>query len=324
MTDKFFVEDIEKVCLRIKVLGYPHNGESIMISLTCEGKELYNVVTDCYEVCNVHSWSNLLSNDTRINAFIWTHPDEDHSLGVKCLLDRFDPEGNAKIFIPTSLTKDFLVRNKKETALTTYLYLKEKYNKGQRYQWNEVSLIQGEAPRFLISKKIIETTTNFSLDFKIGFMAPISAISNRRTDVSNMSSGQMNDMSLFFIAQIKGANYIFGGDLAKQTIQFLDEDYLNNCRFVKIPHHGSKDPIKLVDKIQPIPSLKCHSVTTVFGETNPFDIVLDRYSEKSEYVYSTGRGEELFGIVEIDYNVTNYDSYTIKLKGNAHQVRPSS
>ena len=60
MTDKFFVEDIEKVCLRIKVLGYPHNGESIMISLTCEGKELYNVVTDCYEVCDVHSWSNLL------------------------------------------------------------------------------------------------------------------------------------------------------------------------------------------------------------------------------------------------------------------------
>lgn len=322
MTPDFIIDDIEKAYLRIKVLGYPNKGESIMISLRYDEVELYNIITDCYEIYGSHSWANLLSGNTRIDAFIWTHPDEDHSLGVQTLLDKFDPDGRARIFVPTSLTKDLLERNNKQDAVSTYLYLKNKYNKGRRRQWNEVSLSEYESPRFFISKTIFETKTNVPLDFKLGFMAPIGSIVNRRIDIEKMSSGQMNDMSLFFIVQINSVNYIFGGDLAKQTIQFLDEEHLNNCRFIKIPHHGSKDSIRLVDRIQPLQSSELHSVTTVFGDSNPFDVVLDKYAEKNYSVYSTGRGKEPYGLVEFDYNIKKQESYTVKIEGNAHKARP--
>lgn len=322
-TIDFFIEDLDKLTLSIKTLGYPCYGESIMISLKDGEHELYNVITDCYEVRSNHNWTDFLSKDTRINAFIWTHPDEDHSMGVATLMETFDPECNARIFIPASLTKELLERNKKDAAIDTYLYLKEKYNVGKKYElWNEVSLTKYEAPRFLISIKIKETSTNITLTFKIGFMAPIGAISNRRIDVENMSSGQMNDLSLFYVVQINSTNYVFAGDLSKQMIQFIDEDYLSNCRFVKIPHHGSKDSIKLIDKIQPSRSLKLHSVTTTFKDSHPFDIVLDKYANKSDAVFSTGRGKEPYGMVEINYNIKNINIFNIELKGNALQVRP--
>lgn len=69
-TIDFFIEDLDKLTLSIKTLGYPCYGESIMISLKDGEHELYNVITDCYEVRSNHNWTDFLSKDTRINAFI--------------------------------------------------------------------------------------------------------------------------------------------------------------------------------------------------------------------------------------------------------------
>ena len=317
------VDNIDNLNLRIQTLGYPNYGESIMISLRDGKKELYNIITDCYEVASNHNWIDFLPDSTRINAFIWTHPDDDHSLGVPNLLNKFDPECNARIFLPTSLTSELLERNNKTAAIETYNYLKERYNTTTKYtQWNEISVAHSEPPRFLISEKIEERSTNIVLNFKIGFMAPIGAISNRRVDVPIMSSGQMNDLSIFYIAQINSVNYIFGGDLTKQTINLLNDDYLNNCRFVKIPHHGSKDSIYLIDKIQILNTLKCHSVTTTFRDSHPYDVTLDKYAHISECVYCTGKGSDQFGLVDIIYNIKDISKYTYYLRGNACSVHP--
>ena len=324
MANDFKVRSLEYLHLRIRTLGYPENGESIMISLMDDDKELFNVFIDNYEVGNYQYWISLLPPETKIHAFIWTHPDEDHSLGVHKLLSKFDSNREARIFLPTSLTRNLLELNNKTAALPCYDYLKENYNKNRTYLWNEVSLCQDEGIRNLCQRKIVDRSNNNSVTFRIGFMLPIGAMVNRRVDKSQMNSGEMNHLSLFTVVELNRFRYIFAGDLSKINVQFLDDDYLNNCRFIKIPHHGSKDPIKLVDKIECIPSLKMHSVTTIFGTTNPFKVVLDKYAEKCEEVFSTDRGEAQFGMVEIDYYVNDLDRINIKLEGNAKLVRQNS
>lgn len=311
------VDNFDNLQLRIRTLGYPSAGESIMISLMDKERVLCNVLIDSYQSDNYHYWLTNLPEDTRIDAFIWTHPDEDHSLGVDKLLAQFDPEHKASIFLPTSLTRALLVNNKKNASLPCYDYLKKHYNRGINYKWKEVSLTDEEGIRFCYKRQVIDRENTDMVTFRLGFMLPNGAIVNRRIDKSKMNSGEMNDLSLFCVAELNKVRYIFSGDLAEINIQFLDEDYLNNCRFVKIPHHGSKDPIKLVDKITPLLSSPTHSVTTVFGDTHPYDEVLKEYAKKFDAVFSTGRGEHLYGLVDIFYSVKDLDSYEIKLEGNA-------
>lgn len=155
-------------------------------------------------------------------------------------------------------------------------------------------------------------------------MLPNSAIINRRVDKNKMSSGEMNHLSLFTVIELNSVRYIFAGDLANINIQFLKDEILDNCRFVKIPHHGSKDPIKLVDKIQQAQDHKMHSVTTTFGGKHPYDDVLNKYAQKSHAVYCTGRGNDQYGLVDIKYNVTMPSTYVVKLEGNAREVRSLS
>ena len=316
------IDNFDKLHLRIRILGYPANGESIMISLLDEDRELHNVFIDNYEVNGYQYWITNLPKETRINAFIWTHPDEDHSLGVDNLLSKFDPEKKAQIYLPTSLTKKILEDNKKVVALPCYSFLQDNYNQRRIYQWNEVSLTEGEGMRYLYQRKIINRKDQSSITFRMGFMLPIGAIVNRRVDKSHMNSGEMNDLSLFTVIELNSARYLFTGDLSKISIQFLEDEFLSNCRFIKIPHHGSNDPIKLVDKIQQIPYHKPVSVTTIFGTTNPDENVLNKYAEKCEVVYSTERGDKQYGMVEINYSVKDINLKTITLAGNAKLVRP--
>lgn len=293
-----------------------------MISLMDKEDIIYNVFTDNYDVNGFQYWLSELPEDTRIDAFIWTHPDEDHSLGIDRLLAKFDPDKMADIYLPTSLTKQLLKDNNKLAALSSYEYLKNNYNKGKRYQWNEISLCAGEEIRYFCRRKIIDRTNNNCVTFQIGFILPYSSVINRRVDRSKMNNGEMNDLSLFFIIELNKVRYIFSGDLAEINLQFIEDDYLSECRFVKIPHHGSREPINLLDKIQGLPTLKPQSVATVFGSTHPYDDVLDKYAKKCQAVYSTGRGNHPYGTVTLDYNVKDTQKHTVVLQGNAAMVRP--
>lgn len=322
MVSQIKIDDFADLHLRIRTLGYPDEGESIMISLMDKEVELYNIFTDCYAKDEYHYWVQELPPETRINDFIWTHPDRDHSLGIERLLEKFDPDKKAQIFLPTSLTEELLRNNSKTEALSGYQYLKGNYNTNRRYDWNEVSVAGCESIRPMGGLRIINRRNNDSLMFRIGFMLPNGAVVNRRVDKASMNAGEMNDLSLFYIVELNRMRYVFAGDLSGSSLQFLDDEYLSNCRFIKIPHHGSQDPVNLVDKVQPITSARFHAVTTVFGAHHPYDEVLDKYSDKGYEVYCTGRGKSVCGIVEMDYNIADLNKLSVYLTGNALRVRP--
>ncbi len=311
------IDSFENLHLRIRTLGYPRAGESILISLMDKERSLYTVLIDSYKERNYNYWLTKLPRDTRIDAFVWTHPDEDHSLGVDDILNQFDPEHKASIFLPTSLTRKLLTDNKKHASLPCYNYLKSHYNRASTYLWKEISVTEDEEIRYCYKMQIADRENNDTVTFRLGFMLPNGSVVNRRVDKRKMNSGEMNHLSLFCVVELNKIRYIFSGDLAEVNIQFLAEDQLSNCRFIKIPHHGSKEPIKLIEKIKPLSSSPTHSVTTVFGASHPYDEVLKEYAKKFEAVFSTGRGNHPYGLVDINYSVSNPVTYELKLAGNA-------
>lgn len=137
-----------------------------MISLMDKDKVLFNVFIDDYEINSYQYWIGNLPKDTRIDAFIWTHPDDDHSLGVDRLLKTFDPNKKAQIYLPSSLTKKLLNDNGKTKALTCYNYLKKNYNSKKVYNWNEISLCNDEDIRYVCQRKFTNRQ-NITITFQL-------------------------------------------------------------------------------------------------------------------------------------------------------------
>ena len=112
--------------------------------------------------------------------------------------------------------------------------------------------------------------------------------------------------------------------MTKASMKFLrteNSQYLDNIRFIKIPHHGSKDSGKAVGLLKVYEEKKAVATTTVYGVTNPFDSSLDTYKSICAYVSSTDRGLEPFGCVQMNFKVNDTLVPTAIYTGNARQVR---
>ena len=112
--------------------------------------------------------------------------------------------------------------------------------------------------------------------------------------------------------------------MTKQSIQFIErkgKSYLENIRYVKIPHHGSTEPVKLVERLIPFQPKKVIATTTVFKDSHPYKDTLDKYSEICEQVLSTDRGIDNYGSIRIDFSITRMNVPQAICKGNAKIVR---
>lgn len=55
--------------------------------------------------------------------------------------------------------------------------------------------------------------------------------------------------SIVYALRFNGIDFLFCGDLANQSVKFIKEDFLQNVLFIKIPHHGSDEPISFINKL---------------------------------------------------------------------------
>lgn len=89
---KFNIEDYKNVRLRIFVIGYSDQGESI-VTLFMDNHEhvFYTMVVDCYAKGDVNKTKELLDkfHVEHIDLLCWSHPDKDHSVGVDTLIENF-------------------------------------------------------------------------------------------------------------------------------------------------------------------------------------------------------------------------------------------
>ena len=322
MTPKFEASDFSNLVLEVHTVGYPTQGESIVTMLKDGDRVLFTVVTDSFCTDSSDEVSAILhrNGDPHINIFVWTHPDEDHSVGIENLLTTFDSQHEAIVYIPANISRELMNNDSARTALD---YLVANYNKMRRYNLSSIGSTQGiELPHqsFVVKSR----RTGREIVGYFHFLLPDTSMSFRRAYHHVRNSGDMNDFSIVYVLSLNGLRYFYGADMTNSSMKFLRTDksqYLDNIRFIKIPHHGSKDSAKAVGLLKPYEEKKAVATTTVYGATNPFSPSLDAYKSICAYVSSTDRGLEPFGCIQMDFKVNDTLMPTPICRGNAKQVR---
>lgn len=308
--------------LEVYTIGYPDMGESIVTFLKDGNHVLMTVVTDYYKTDDADEvWRILeVNGHPPVDIFVWTHPDEDHSVGIESFLDEFDSNRTTIVYMPANLTMDDIPC---EAAKKVYDYLVRNYNVGRKYQLNSILTIEDQVVT-LNCFEIQERLTNRKISGKFHFLLPDSSLTIRRSFNEAKNSGDMNDFSIVYVLELNGMHYFFGGDMTQQSIQFVerkDKFYRENIRYVKIPHHGSLEPINIAEKLIPFKRREAVATTTVFKTTHPYEEALDRYSEFCKHISSTDRGSAHFGSIQLNFNITNVQVPTPVYGGNAKMVR---
>lgn len=316
---EFEIDDIDSLHLDVYTIGYKEEGESLLL-LLCDGKNiLHSTMTDCYCIGD-YNHANTILDDLEIkniDAFVWTHPDSDHSTGIEPFLGKYDASADARIFIPAGLGSEIIDTDEAKNALT---YITNKYNRNRRYNIDYVSLNSGEF-RQLMRFRIKEKTTSRQVDYMFTFILPNADIVARRSN--NDCKVLMNDYSIFYIVTFNDQNYLFCGDLSKQNVQFINEDWLEDVVFVKIPHHGSKTINNFRGKLvsREAKDVIC-TCTTFKSKQLPDESVLNAYKDISKAVFCTGKNEEKpqnnFGCVLNVFNANMKDGVS-QCMGNAYK-----
>lgn len=313
------VEDVENLHIDIYTIGYLEEGETLLTVL-CDGeRSLFTVLTDCYGVEDYNHVHQVMSDTkaSHIDAFIWTHPDKDHSVDIPTILKTYDTTSCAHVFLPMGINERMGIGEDANQALA---YITDHYNKGTKYNANYICLNKNEV-RSMLSLKIHVRKTNAYIDCRFNFLLPMASIIERR--IIHNGDILLNDLSIFYIMTFNDFNYVFTGDLSKQNIQFIDEAQLENVVYVKIPHHGSDTLEKFILKLRSQGAKDVISTTTVYRQNSlPKESVLEEYAKFSKGVYCTGLlsglQKEKYGCIHGCFDINGNVPF-IDCKGNAFQ-----
>ena len=148
-------------------------------------------------------------------------------------------------------------------------------------------------------------------------VTPISSILANYVKKGNHNVNK-NELSISFIIDIDGYYLYFGGDTMNGHIDAINPAYLEQCRFVKIPHHSSDTSTNLLSYLPQEIDTAC---TTIFSAHKlPKKLVLQEYCNIGK-VFSTGSDNNKkynYGVVEYEYDFSKEEAeMNVKLHGNA-------
>lgn len=273
----------------VYVLGCPSQGEMV-VTLIQDGDEVkYSILTDCYletphQVKLFARWCRRIGV-LHFDAMIFTHPDVDHCTGVSNLVNEMDSIYSSLLFIPEQM---FGVLNvSEEQIIGPFREITKHYEK------NDKLIIQDREKK---ERKVM---------LEIEFQAPMQTPTTMQfiqlaTDkyfinrhcLYRENKASHNDLSLVYTINYLGNNYLYCADLPGEYVKEIDDEYLHNVQFVKIPHHGSKGCIEFPSRLLANAQDGLISATTTYhgmADTRrlPAEEVLQLYSKMGN-VYCSG------------------------------------
>ena len=253
---------------------------------------------------------------SKIDAFIWTHPDKDHSTGIPFILDAFDSTHEARIIMPGGLHKGLPLCKEAEKDCK---YINKLYN--SCHQFSRVRRVEVAedwplTPRVLLFK---EHMSDRIMTCSFRYLAPHTSVV-QRYDFS--SSPKHNQLSIVLKVSFNALDFLYTGDLLNQTTSLLGDIDLLNLQYIKIPHHGSSSSSNVLRIIENAPYKNMVAVSTINTKNNlPEDSILREYLKKSDEVFVTGPGHNcIMGVVKSIYKIKDTTHKVICI-GSAHPYK---
>ena len=316
------LDSLDQVEFRIYTIGYSRQGESILALLCENDRIIYSILTDSFQkqskgnkVYNALDDIFLQYQNPRIDLFIWTHPDLDHSIGIQYALVTFDATRNAFVFLPDGLDR----KDKYELcglAKDAFDYINTHYI--QKTQALPIS-VSSKEERGIVKLRLKERMSGASVNVDFWFLAPSGEIVLKRS--AQETSFTINEMSIVYAVNLNGQNFLFTGDFEGKNIKMMGTDHMELLRFLKIPHHASFRSQSTVNKLLQLNAGNVVQTVTQKAST-PDNDELNNYLKLGKvYVASDDtKQDNQYGYVLIRYGVKDVNLIEpIGMVGNAHQ-----
>ena len=322
------ISDRSNLLVLVYVIGYSERGESILIVFVDKGDDnrvLYSLVIDSFKYKGIHKTTELMDqydiNEKKLDMLIWSHPDYDHTFGIKEILNGYCDE-HTRVVLPYDLNGE--------------AWNNVKYNREDKEIVNKVLGLTKR--KFLshqtaaVSDNLYQPMLELELDDGLGTLPVfIHALSPHSSRINYMLEAhktmEKNDLSVALLIEIGHINtnkLLIMADTENDDIDMLYPQALQQPLFVKIPHHGSSTsdrlPKRLVRGTEKLP-LACTSIYKSQGL--PEQGVLTAYRSIFEQVDRTGRSNSTsknYGVVEYVFDLYDRQRVDVRHHGHAHVV----
>lgn len=288
----------------IHLIGYPPMGESQVFILKDIVTETvyYSAVIDCYTYESINKTIDILNEYglKKIDLLCWTHPDDDHSIGINDLVELFCTP-DTKILLPEGIYGSPQDLVKYTPEILEFFQSIKTNNQNKNYNVNSATVITGQTQGV---EKIIFTESLREIKFHIKVLAPCSAIIRRRME-NGLS--KKNDISIALIIELGELSFFLTGDIENQTINLLPAEQLANLTYLKTPHHTSKSSNSLLSIFSgfkggyKIP----YTCSTAYRKHDlPNEELIDDYRFYTDSFFTThdDGSSEVYGIIKVEFN----------------------
>lgn len=336
----FIVKDCRKILLNISVIGYDKKGESVLAWITDESEQKpdrkvkYSMVIDCWqEDIKLDNASNITLNKTldilqsyninHIDLLCWTHPHDDHFMGLLEVVNSGRCNSKTKFIVPSKLEDN-------ATLLQLSQYendiLKSMHSYHNRFNWpvSEVSIAKEKGVQdiddILFSDELMNTFT-VNIDCLAPYSNFISDLIDRKKN-GLVKDIEMNDFSVALNMKVGPYDFNFCGDIEDKMARKIKASCFLHNTFIKVPHHTGNSA-QLVEKlIEPDKTtLACTTIYQAGGDPNP--TLVKEYKKSCHSIYSTGEylsGDYHYGIVHYTFDLFGKQDVTIRKEGHAMKL----
>lgn len=323
-----YLDKVNDLFIEIYLIGYNSAGESILFlikSTNPQSKIIFSGVIDCYEEGEINKTIELINkfNIESLDFLCWTHPDEDHTLGIDKIFNQYTNK-YTRIVIPQSLIE--LSNRLDSNTQTICEKIGQEVKKKKDTEMFDVVEAQAGLP--LIELSIGSALRIQPYRFYIKCISPFYDLLLSQYDNNKLKN---NHFSIALLMEFEGINLLFTSDIEKRTInRFYDNIRIpQRIHYIKIPHHGSEKSQILLNYfdysgIEDKFNISC---TTVYTKSNlPSFDVLREYKKRSKQLFCTNSkvvtkndGVEGCGTFAVKFDIIN-KKFSAKSFGDAIEI----
>lgn len=317
--------DFNDFSIHIYVVGGKNgDGEGILVLFMDRDKVIRSISMDCCKANVSGVECNLLNSlldyykVKNVDCFVWTHPHDDHSNGLDELIEKYHRKNSIAVIPKQIYGTDNDIVNMKPMSKKV---LKKFISRFKKKKLRSIDC-QCQEKRCVYSFYLENTISGDIKSIKLYCLTPMDfLLDDKLRSSKKISDSFLNDISLSLILDVDGYCYFFGGDAPDKTLKEVDMNYLYGCKWIKIPHHGSKTSKEIVQYFNKNVD---SAVTASFLTCQlPNKDVLDQYQNITKQVYITQKAKNDvcdFGMVRYIYSFRNLGvQVNITRYGNAYK-----